>query len=265
MTLTASDYARVLGLLEDCGTARSWEAFDRQVLAGVARWAGCEATALMLAPTPAALEPKTLGPVRLHGIDETAAQSWWERWRWTDVWASKPAARALAMRGVVTLSDLPEFGGPVESAEYVEDFLAPLGLGSQLVAWIDTGMSVHAYLSVHRERSSSFSGHDRELVAVLRRQLATLFRLRMLIDGTGDGGPAPGGHAWAALSVRERTVAALVARGDSNRAVARRLGIRDDTVKKHLSHVFAKLEVRSRTELAAQWGHRREPSVPPSA
>jgi DNA-binding CsgD family transcriptional regulator len=263
VTLTVSDYVRVLGLLEDCGTARAREAFDHRILAGLAQWAGWEATTLMLATPPAALEPTTLRPVRMHGIDEAAAQLWWERWRWIDVWASKPAARALARDGAATLSDLPEFGGRVECAEYIEGFLAPLGLGSQLVMWIDTGLPMHAYLSVHRERSSSFTSHDRELVAVLRRQLATLFRLRMLIDGTGDC-PALVGHEWAVLSVRERAVAALVAQGESNRVVARRLGIREDTVKKHLSQVFAKLEVRSRTELAAQWGHRCEPAVAPS-
>lgn len=264
MTLAVSDYVRVLGLLEECGTARAGDVFDRQVLAGLAQWAGWEATTLMLATAPAALEPKTVRSVRVHGIDEVAAQLWWGRWRWTDVWASKPAARVLAREGVVTLSDLPEFGGRVKRAEYIEGFLAPLGLGSQLVMWIDTGLPVHAYLSVHRERSSSFTSHDRELVAVLRRQLAALFRLRMLVDGTGDGGRALVGHEWAVLSVRERAVAALVAQGGSNRVVARRLGIREDTVKKHLSQVFAKLEVRSRTELAAQWGHRCGPAVAPS-
>jgi DNA-binding CsgD family transcriptional regulator len=263
VTLTVSDYVRVLGLLEDCGTARAGEAFDRRLLAGLAQWAGWEATTLMLAAPPAALGPTTLRPVRVHGIDEAASQLWWDQWRWTDVWASKPAARALARKGAVTLGDLPEFGGRVESAEYIEGFLAPLGLGSQLVMWIDTGLPVHAYLSVHRERSSSFTSHDREVVAVLRRQLVALFRLRMLIDGTGDD-PALVSHEWAVLSVRERAVAALVAQGESNRVVARRLGIREDTVKKHLSQVFAKLEVRSRTELAAQWGHRREPAVAPS-
>jgi DNA-binding CsgD family transcriptional regulator len=262
MPLSVPDYVRVLGLLENGGSTCGRDAFDGQVLASLAHWAGCEATSLMLAPPPAALEPKTLRPVRVHGIDEVAAQSWWERWRWTDVWASKPAARALAQHGVATLSDLAEFGGRVEGAEYVEGFLAPLGLGSQLVAWIDTGLPVSAYLSVHRERSSSFTSHDRELAAVLRRQLAALFRLHMLAGGTGDGDPA--GHEWAALSVRERTVAALVAQGTSNRIVGRRLGIREDTVKKHLSQVFAKLEVRSRTELAARWGHRCQRAVAPS-
>jgi DNA-binding CsgD family transcriptional regulator len=61
----------------------------------------------------------------------------------------------------------------------------------------------------------------------------------------GDPGPA------ALLSLREREIAVLVARGESNRAIAQSLGIAPKTVEQHLSTVFAKLRVSSRTQLAA--------------
>jgi DNA-binding NarL/FixJ family response regulator len=49
------------------------------------------------------------------------------------------------------------------------------------------------------------------------------------------------------LSAREIEVLALVARGASNREIARRLYISEATVKSHLIHIFSKLEVADRT------------------
>jgi DNA-binding CsgD family transcriptional regulator len=52
------------------------------------------------------------------------------------------------------------------------------------------------------------------------------------------------------LTAAERRVAALVAEGRTNREVAAALFVTERTVSSHLSHVYAKLGVRSRTELA---------------
>lgn len=56
--------------------------------------------------------------------------------------------------------------------------------------------------------------------------------------------PAPAG----ALSTREAEVLACVAAAMSNRQIAKRLGITEGTVKRHLSNVFAKLEAVSRID-----------------
>ena len=52
------------------------------------------------------------------------------------------------------------------------------------------------------------------------------------------------------LTPAERRVASLVAEGRTNREVAAALFVTERTVASHLSHVYAKLGVRSRTELA---------------
>jgi DNA-binding CsgD family transcriptional regulator len=52
------------------------------------------------------------------------------------------------------------------------------------------------------------------------------------------------------LTAAERRVAVLVAEGRTNREVAAALFLGERTVETHLSHVYAKLGVRSRTELA---------------
>jgi DNA-binding NarL/FixJ family response regulator len=55
------------------------------------------------------------------------------------------------------------------------------------------------------------------------------------------------------LSSREREILELVAQGFANKEIARRIGVNDGTVRWHLSHVYDKLHVRSRTEAALKF------------
>jgi DNA-binding NarL/FixJ family response regulator len=53
-----------------------------------------------------------------------------------------------------------------------------------------------------------------------------------------------------ALTERETAVLRLVARGQANKQVARQLGIREQTVKTHVSNILGKLQLQSRTQAA---------------
>ena len=66
------------------------------------------------------------------------------------------------------------------------------------------------------------------------------------------------------LTAAERRVAVLAADGLSNKEIARRLFIAVHTVEVHLAHAYAKLGVRSRTQLATQLTGpgRSEPVAP---
>jgi len=66
-----------------------------------------------------------------------------------------------------------------------------------------------------------------------------------------------------ALTTRERQVWALVARGLSNRDIAKRLDLSDNTVKFHVQHLFHKLGVKNRTEAALKHATAERPSRPP--
>ena len=66
----------------------------------------------------------------------------------------------------------------------------------------------------------------------------------------GELGRIGGRTREEGLTPAERRVAALVAEGRTNREVAAALFLGERTVASHLTHIYAKLGVRSRTELA---------------
>lgn len=53
----------------------------------------------------------------------------------------------------------------------------------------------------------------------------------------------------ASLTRRERTVLRLLAEGLSQREIAERLGIRENTVRTHMQNLYGKLELHSRVEI----------------
>ncbi|MEU5977235.1 helix-turn-helix transcriptional regulator [Streptomyces sp. NPDC047315] len=55
--------------------------------------------------------------------------------------------------------------------------------------------------------------------------------------------------ALQVLTPREREVLAVMAAGESNRALSRRLGIAERTVKSHLTSITRKLGLKSRVEV----------------
>jgi DNA-binding CsgD family transcriptional regulator len=70
---------------------------------------------------------------------------------------------------------------------------------------------------------------------------------RALAGGAEPAAPTP---QQVVLTAREAEIAGLVAGGASNARIADALGLREVTVKRHLTSVYAKLGVRSRTQLA---------------
>jgi DNA-binding NarL/FixJ family response regulator len=59
--------------------------------------------------------------------------------------------------------------------------------------------------------------------------------------------PAPA-EAFPELTEREREVLELLARGELNAAIARRLTLSPKTIRNHVSNIFAKLQVADRAQ-----------------
>jgi DNA-binding CsgD family transcriptional regulator len=114
-------------------------------------------------------------------------------------------------------------------------------------------------------------GRARALLALgtVRRRARQKRAARDAISAALDGFDQVGAAIWAAraraelgriggrqagdgLTPAERRVVALVAVGRTNREIAAALFLGERTVASHLTHVYAKLGVRSRTELAAK-------------
>jgi predicted ATPase/DNA-binding CsgD family transcriptional regulator len=71
---------------------------------------------------------------------------------------------------------------------------------------------------------------------------------RLALEVIRPSHPTPGASP---LTQRQRQIATLVAQGQTNRRIARNLGIAEKTVEVHLSNMMERLGVRSRAEVAA--------------
>ena len=89
-------------------------------------------------------------------------------------------------------------------------------------------------------------------------KLVTAFRAKPPAGSTATQAPsassneaaAVGGAGIEQLSAREREVLGLIAQGDSNKLIGRKLDIAETTVKIHVQHILRKLQLTSRVQAA---------------
>jgi DNA-binding NarL/FixJ family response regulator len=79
--------------------------------------------------------------------------------------------------------------------------------------------------------------------------VAPLLTTRVLESIAGAQAAPDAAPSLGALTVREREVLSMVADGESNQIIARRLTISVRTVKYHVSNILAKLDVRDRRQV----------------
>ena len=88
--------------------------------------------------------------------------------------------------------------------------------------------------------------HRDQEIAMLRRELEMLMTERQTLLRVVGSGAA----LIASLSPRELDILRGIARGASNKEIAREHGIAETTVKIHVQHVLRKLNVSSRVHAA---------------
>jgi DNA-binding CsgD family transcriptional regulator/DNA polymerase III delta prime subunit len=171
---------------------------------------------------------------------EVALQPWEERAQALD--RAHVLAQAARGRALIAAAD----GDLVEAAAQIEQALAEHA--RERIPFHEA----RTYLvlgSIERRRR-----HKRAARAALERALAEFERLgaRLWADRARDemgrlGGRAPSRRE---LTPTEQRVAELVAEGLTTKEVAARLFVSPRTVDGHLAHIYAKLGVRSRADLA---------------
>lgn len=117
-----------------------------------------------------------------------------------------------------------------------EDLAAALRLG------------VRGYLLKDMEPEDVIAAIGRAARGELVVAPALMLKLAQMLDRE-RGGPEPR-DVLASLTERERQILEHLARGESNKTIARALDISHDTVKLHVRHILAKLNLTSRVEAA---------------
>ncbi|MAT19367.1 MAG: DNA-binding response regulator [Leifsonia sp.] len=154
--------------------------------------------------------------------------------------------QALTKRPDVVLMDLrmPELDGDAATAQI------RAGAPEVKVVILTTYESDDAILAGVEAGASGYllkAAPEQELLAGVRAvaagEVALAPRVAAMLVTRASRPPEPA----AALSPRELDVLRLVADGLSNRAIGERLFVGESTVKTHLLHVFAKLDVADRT------------------
>ncbi len=193
-----------------------------------------ELTDLIPAPRSDAPVPESFGAsfARAHAAIEP------------DTWNALHEALAIASDGNLVLF-LPVALGAVAELHFAEG-RATIGLA--LLAAIEHDLTMrHGWpiSPIHRRRQlAAAEAHGPLPQPALSLQEAAALALRSRGDRQR---PSTG---WGSLTPTERQVTTLAADGLSNVEIAGRLIMSANTVKTHLSHIFTKLGLRNRAELA---------------
>lgn len=183
------------------------------------------------------------------------------------------AARTLREESLVVWQQLQDRWGLAYVLEGFAELALVRGQTGLAVRLVGAASAMRAALTAPRSPASQ--QRLDELIAVARRSLGEEPFSQALRDGqamtaddaikralaaddvtqaTRDVPVSPASHReLQRLSPREREVAALVARGHTNRHIAERLVIGERTVDTHVANILAKLDLVSRTQIAV-WG-----------
>jgi ATP/maltotriose-dependent transcriptional regulator MalT len=219
------------------------------------------------------------GGCDLTAFDPTSRCDWWEVVTRAALGngdlttAADAADRAAACAAGLPLYSPSGFAAlaAAQVAQHRHDLDAVLGHTSRAVeSFTASGHRLErARAQMIRGRAHAEAGHRSDALADLtsaescfaqcqarhlqKQARAALRRLgkRVATDGAGE---SPDAGPLAALSRREREVAALVAKGHTSRQIAADLFVSEKTVESHLGHIFTKLGVSSRAAVAALAG-----------
>jgi pimeloyl-ACP methyl ester carboxylesterase/DNA-binding CsgD family transcriptional regulator len=160
-----------------------------------------------------------------------AQQHWFNELQRTST-SPASALRVLEVVGHIDVTDLlPNVTCPTLVLHAVDDAAVPFEEGRMIASLIPGARFVSLDSPNHLLLESE---------PAWRRFLE---EAEAFLPGTATTSPA-----FADLTPRERDLLELIAQGRDNAQVAAALGLREKTVRNHITHIFAKLEVENRSQ-----------------
>lgn len=120
------------------------------------------------------------------------------------------------------------------------EVLHPVGVEKELLIPLPAPSGIARRLVFFRGPGTPFTDDERDAAILLQPHIARALRRQARLRGARP------------LTKRQTEILQLVAAGYDNAAIARRLGLSRDTVRKHLENIYASLEVSSRTAAVAR-------------
>ncbi|MFB2554038.1 response regulator [Ensifer soli] len=129
------------------------------------------------------------------------------------------------------------------ASEIDDDVLQALRAGAR--GYVLKGVGAQALVDVVRSVLAGESYVSPSLAARILTEMRVPAR-----QPVGQGEEETDGDLLSHLTRREEQILRLVADGNSNKEVARRLDLQEKTIKHHMTSILQKLKVRNRTEAA---------------
>jgi DNA-binding NarL/FixJ family response regulator len=239
--LSAEDHRRLVGVLEAVDHACDLLEFRERLVHALQDWFGFCGVAVLHGGTLA--EAASSGCGVLDGYSAGFLDEYSARWIGADPFRDERHFPQLLSSGVARLSDIA--GG----SDFMTVFLRRHQITDKAAMVIDGSPAGVVYVGMSVQEAPRVPERDLAVLRALRRHLAPLTVQQL----TRHRETQAARTAWR-LTPREWDVAELAAKGLTNRQIADRLFIGVDTVKKHLSRVFAETACISRAQLAARYG-----------
>ena len=257
--MRADRYEALLDFLLEAVSDEGTTPFPAQVLAGMRRVVRCETVSYR------EWSPEEQLELALASDEPEAIMQVWPGYR--HVRHDDPLPGGA--RNGSPLPDREWLGQALTISDFVSDrqfrstglyaeMCKPFGVRAVMKVFLPTGGATAAQFVFDTTRNR-FTDTDR---LALQRLMPHLVQLRRnaharksylaLLDST-----AAARTRLQRLTSRERVVLARATAGETNATIARALFISPGTVRKHLEHIYDKLEVRTRTEAAAIYTQER--------
>jgi predicted ATPase/DNA-binding CsgD family transcriptional regulator len=173
----------------------------------------------------------------------------------------------LAHAGLAVLDDYGDRIGAAVALETIADLAVDLGEPDRSLRLLAASQRFHAESGIarfpleadrfDRARSAAQAAlDDTEATACWDAGCQLSLAEAVAYARRGRGQRQRPRVGWASLTPVERDVVGLVAQGHTNAEIGQRLFMSVNTVKKHLSRVYAKVDVDGRSDLAAEVARR---------